>query len=227
MIRRAGGPEAVSGVDSVCIWRLTLTEAPEREWRRAFLEHATTVGMFHDAGLRVAEATVSLQLDRAHVRAAVDHLDRCIAEANAACGLTDDAPGAAPEADVVLVVDDQSAIVATIAEMLTMQGYSVIEVTDPREALRIARSRRVDVLLTDVVMPVMNGPELARRVLEASPAIKPVFMSAYAVEEALAWGTPFLSKPFSFATLTRAVRDAIDRPSPFRPASAMPSPRAR
>jgi hypothetical protein len=53
-------------------------------------------------------------------------------------------------------------------------------------------------------------------------------MSAYAVEEALAWGTPFLAKPFTFDSLTRTVRDALDQSSPTsRPAPAAPSPFAR
>jgi CheY-like chemotaxis protein len=229
MIRRLGDPIAVSGMDSVHVWHVTLSEPPSREWRHAFLERVDGVGMFVDAGLRVAEVTVSLQLDRSRLRAAVDLLDECMASANAACGMTEEAADEpAPEGEVILVVDDQSAIVDTISELLKLSGYTVVCATDPREALRIAKGQHVDLLLTDVVMPVLNGPELARRVLEAKPGMKTVFMSAYAVEEALAWGTPFLAKPFTFETLTRAVREALDHSSPFsRPAPAAPSPFAR
>jgi CheY-like chemotaxis protein len=235
MIRRVGDPVAVSGMDSLHLWHVTLSETPEREWRHAFLEHARAVGMFIDAGLRVADATVSLRLDRAHLRVGVEHLDQCIADANAACGLTEGDAGdaAARETEVVLVVDDQSAIVDTVTELLKLSGYTVLCATDPREALRIAMSQHVDLLLTDVVMPVLNGPELARLVLEAKPGIKTIFMSAYAVEEALAWGTPFLAKPFTFDSLTRTVREALDhaatgartpRASPFsRSAPAAPT----
>jgi CheY-like chemotaxis protein len=229
MIRRVGDPIAVSGMESVHLWHVTLSEAPSREWRHALLAEADGVGMFVDAALRVAEATVSLRLDRARLRAGVDLLDECIANANAACGMTEEAAAeAAPEGEVVLVVDDQSAIVDTVTELLRLSGYTVLCATDPREAFRIATSQHVDLLLTDVVMPVLNGPELARRVLEAKPGMKTVFMSAYAVEEALAWGTPFLAKPFTFDSLTRTVRDALDQSSPTsRPAPAAPSPFAR
>jgi CheY-like chemotaxis protein len=219
MIRRSGEPDEVGGIDSLRVWHVGLTEAPGREWRHAFLDRVGATGLLHDVGLRLAGATVSLQLERARLRAAMEQLDRCIAGANAACGLAeedDDSPAeAAPGSTVVLVVDDQSALVVTVAEMLALQGFSVLEATDPQEALRIVGSRHVDVLLTDVVMPVMNGPELARRVLAAHPGIKIVFMSAYAVEEVLAWGAPFLSKPFTYDVLAQAIRDAIDRTSPF------------
>ena len=231
MIRRVGDPEAVSGIDALCVWRVPLSEAPGRQWRHAFLEHARTLGIFHDAGLRLAEGTIFLQLDRGQLRSATEHLDGCIAEANAACGLAQDdtdsdvAPSGRP---VILVVDDQSAIVATVGGMLARQGYHVLKATDPRDALQIAESRRVDLLLTDVVMPVMNGPELARRVLETSPRTRTLFMSAYAVEEVLARATPLLSKPFSYDTLAAAIRDALERPSPFRrSAPAAPSPLSR
>jgi CheY-like chemotaxis protein len=218
MIRRVGEPEAVSGIDSRRVWLVILSGTPDRQWRHAFLERVWAVGLFDDAGLRLADAAVSFELASTHLRAAVDHLDRCIAGANAACGLTDDGAGEAPEAGVILVVDDESGIVGTIAEILARRGYAVLEATDPREALGIVRSRRVDLLLTDVVMPVMNGLELARRVREARPAVKIVFMSAYAIEEALAWGAPFLLKPFSYESLIRTVLDALDRSPSRRPA---------
>lgn len=229
MIQRVGDPIAMSGMDSVYLWHVTLSEPPGRDWRHAFLTEVDGMGMFVDAAVRVAEATVSLQLDRARLRAGVDLLDRCIANANAACGMTEDAAGEAPpEGEVVLVVDDQSAIVDTVTELLRLSGYTVLCATDPREALRIAKSQHVDLLLTDVVMPVLNGPELARRVLEAKPGMRAVFMSAYAVEEALAWGTPFLAKPFTIDSLTRTVRDALDQSPPLiHPAPAAPSPFAR
>jgi len=124
----------------------------------------------------------------------------------------------------ILVVDDEIQVLSFIMEILRMQGYGVEGTWDPDEALRLARGLPgpVDLLLTDLVMPVMTGPELAREIRRIHPAMKVLFMSAYTVEMAedyevrLAPGEPFLSKPFSIATLGRTVRAALnfERPSP-------------
>jgi len=131
----------------------------------------------------------------------------------------------------ILVVDDEIQVLSFIMEILRMQGYGVEGTWDPDEALRLARAHPgpVDLLLTDLVMPVMTGPELAKEIRRIHPAMKVLFMSAYTVEMAedyevkLAPGEPFLSKPFSIATLGRVVRAALnfERPSP---SAAPPAP---
>jgi CheY-like chemotaxis protein len=190
-------------------------------WREALLERAA-VATLAAAGLRVVEAAVFLQVDRPALPAAVAELDQCIAEANSAYGVRHEVAARRDGPELVLVVDDESALAATVGEVLRLHGFAVIESTDPRRALDAARVHAVDLLLTDVVLPVMTGPQLVRRVVAQSPRTRPLFMSAYPVEEALAWDTPFLRKPLRFDTLAQAVRDALDRP----PGRVPPAPLA-
>jgi len=125
-------------------------------------------------------------------------------------------------AAAILVVDDEVQVLSFIMELLRMQGYDVDGTWDPDEALRLARTHPVPLhlLLTDLVMPVMTGPELAREISRIHPAMKVLFMSAYSVEAAqdyevwLAPGEPFLSKPFSIATLAQTVRAALNYEPP-------------
>ena len=72
----------------------------------------------------------------------------------------------------ILVVDDEAEVRALIREVLTLSGYTVIDTGDPIEARRIAERQPIQLLLTDVVMPIMNGIELAQRVEAASPTTK-------------------------------------------------------
>ena len=118
----------------------------------------------------------------------------------------------------ILVVDDEVQVLSFIMELLRMQGYGVEGTWDPDEALRLARAHPgpFHLLLTDLVMPVMTGPELAKEISRTHPAMKVLFMSAYSVETAqedyevwLAPGEPFLNKPFSIATLGQTVRAAL------------------
>ena len=116
----------------------------------------------------------------------------------------------------ILVVDDEIQVLSFIMELLRMQGYGVEGTWDPDEALRLARAHPgpLHLLLTDLVMPVMTGSELAREISRIQAAKKVLFMSAYSEEAAqdyevwLAPGEPFLSKPFSIATLGQTVRAA-------------------
>ncbi|HJR03306.1 MAG TPA: response regulator, partial [Methylomirabilota bacterium] len=64
----------------------------------------------------------------------------------------------------ILVVDDEAEVRALVREVLTLHGYTVIDTGDPFEARRIAEAQPIHLLLTDVVMPIMNGLELAKRV---------------------------------------------------------------
>ena len=122
----------------------------------------------------------------------------------------------------ILVVDDEIQVLSFIMELLRLQGYGVEGTWDPDEALRLARAHPgpVHLLLTDLVMPGMTGPELAREISRIYPAMKVLFMSAYSVEAAqdyevwLAPGEPFLSKPFSIATLGQTVRAALSYEPP-------------
>ena len=104
--------------------------------------------------------------------------------------------------------------------MLTAKGYTVLETGDPQQAIRMATQQAVHLLITDVVMPLMKGTELARRVQEVSPWTKVLLMSAYKVADITASGLPFIPKPFTPEALVDRVKLILAPPTPF----ARPSP---
>lgn len=111
----------------------------------------------------------------------------------------------------VLVADDEAALRNTIVEILRSSGYNVLESQTAEDALEIARQNagKIDILLTDIVMPGLRGPELARRVQNIQPDVKVVFMSGYAgglPEADLPPNSAFLQKPFRFATLLEQLK---------------------
>jgi PAS domain S-box-containing protein len=103
----------------------------------------------------------------------------------------------------ILLVEDEIALLQLNRRMLTSLGYTVLAASTPREAVRLARESqdRIDLLLTDVVMPEMNGRELAAELHSFLPGLKQVFMSGYtanviAHHGVLDEGVWFLQKPF-------------------------------
>ena len=86
-----------------------------------------------------------------------------------------ESPAVPPQA-TILVVDDDDPVRACVSDALAREGYTVVDTADPLEARRIVTSRTVDLLLTDVVMPRMNGIELAERVEVTSSATKVLLM---------------------------------------------------
>ncbi len=127
--------------------------------------------------------------------------------------------------ETILVVDDEIQVLSFVTELLGAQGYAVVSTWDPDEAVRLARAQTgpIHLLLTDLVMPVMTGQELAAEIRVIHPDMKVLFMSAYSIETAedykvrLAPGEPFLAKPFSIAGLQRTVRAALDYGPPSPP----------
>ena len=117
----------------------------------------------------------------------------------------------------ILIVDDHSALRHAVVEILRITGYKVLEAESSTEALEMARqhSGKIDVLLTDIVMPGMRGQELARRVATVHPEVQVVYMSGYAEgfpEAQLPANSVFLQKPFRFATLLEQLRLIRRRP---------------
>lgn len=125
----------------------------------------------------------------------------------------------------ILVVDDEAEVRALIREVLTLEGYTVIDTGDPVEARRIAERQPIQLLLTDVVMPIMNGIELAQRVEAASPSTKVLLMSGYSTAAVKGSGRPLLSKPFRTGDLLAAIRQMLDSRSAFRRPAPPTSPR--
>lgn len=129
--------------------------------------------------------------------------------------------------EIVLVVDDETDIRTVVRSMLTAKGYTVLETGDPQQAIRMATQQAVHLLITDVVMPLMKGTELARRVQEVSPWTKVLLMSAFKVAEITASGLPFIPKPFTPEALVDRVRQILAPPTPFaRPSPPNPTPNA-
>lgn len=125
--------------------------------------------------------------------------------------------------ETILIVDDEPEVLAVASELLQARGYTTLETGDPLEALRIARTETIliHLLLTDVVMPLMNGRELSEQIRAIRPAIKILFMSAYSTETVedygirIAPGQPFVVKPFTMGDLAEKVRSVLDYRSPF------------
>ena len=115
--------------------------------------------------------------------------------------------------ETILVVDDQPATLKVAQILLESFGYTVIAAESAQEALILFRANqdRIRLLLTDVVMPDITGPQLAERLTRISPALRVIYMSGYTNEELRQQGVAFLSKPFNPASLAKTVRETLDR----------------
>ncbi len=132
---------------------------------------------------------------------------------------------ATPEAiprgnETILVAEDEPGVRELACDFLQSHGYNVLQARDPAHALKLAEDNpaRVQLLLSDVVMPGMRGTELAARVTQLNPAIRVLFVSGYTDNSIVQQGfiepgTNFLSKPFSREALLRKVRQVLDLPA--------------
>jgi len=134
----------------------------------------------------------------------------------ARAGSTAPAPAAVGQ-ETILVVEDEPAILEVVRSMLTAKGYAVVGAVSPEKGLEAARAHagRIHLLITDVVMPGMNGKELARQLLALYPELKCIYMSGYtanviAHRGVLDEGVHFIQKPFSVADFAAKVRAVLD-----------------
>lgn len=114
--------------------------------------------------------------------------------------------------DVVLVVEDEPAVRSFCCAVLRRFGYRVLEAGSPSEALEtlLQRPEPVDLVLTDITMPGMDGKEMVRRIdREQRPDLRVLYMSGYSQNAEP--GLDLLEKPFTSADLLRRVREALDR----------------
>ena len=114
--------------------------------------------------------------------------------------------------ETILLVEDESSILKLATRMLENHGYTVLAASTPGEAMHLAKNHQgqIHILMTDVIMPEMNGRELAKNLLSLYPHLKCLFMSGYtddiiASHNVLAPGTCFLQKPFSIKKLSAAL----------------------
>jgi nitrogen-specific signal transduction histidine kinase len=122
--------------------------------------------------------------------------------------------------ETILLVEDEDGVRALVKQVLSRQGYTVIETRHGREALQECErhSGPIPLLLTDVVLPQMSGRELAERLKALRPDIKVLYMSGYTDDAILRHGvidqeTAFLQKPFTTSVLARKVREVLDQPA--------------
>ena len=130
----------------------------------------------------------------------------------------DSHPSTASRAETILLVEDEPAVRRLVSQMLQLTGYTVLEAANGPEALGLMDDvgHSVDLLLTDVVMPAMNGGTLAQRLSRRHPKMRVLFTSGYmddtVVQEVVAMGAQFLPKPFTPDALTQKVREVLDDP---------------
>jgi CheY-like chemotaxis protein len=120
--------------------------------------------------------------------------------------------------ETVLLVEDEPTLLGLVRMMLEKLGYRVLTAGTPGEALRRAEENagEIHLLVTDVVMPEMNGRDLAQRLVAVHPNLKCLFMSGYAAgaiapHGVLEGGVPFIQKPFSMKALAAKLRQALEQ----------------
>ncbi len=118
--------------------------------------------------------------------------------------------------ETVLLVEDEAAVRRLARRVLEKAGYRIVEAGTPAAALHAMADVRiaVDLLLTDVVMPGMNGRQLAERLRQGRPDLKVLFMSGYTEDQVMRYGigsgeVPFLGKPYTPAQLLESVRQTL------------------
>jgi len=128
---------------------------------------------------------------------------------------------------IILVVDDQEGVRGLLRRELTDRGHTVLEAADGAEALHLVRRRNgaVDLILSDVVMPQMNGTELATHIGVEFPDVPVILMSAFTPAGVARVGVgdslvPVLQKPFEPTQLAELVQLALEHPVPHRGGSA-------
>jgi PAS domain S-box-containing protein len=150
-----------------------------------------------------AGTSVILYLPRHHGDAAMERIASNAAEEYAATGET------------VLVVEDEPVVRGVVIEMLHDQGYRVLEATDGPSGLRMLRlNERIDLLVTDVGLPGMNGRQLADQARETRPDLKILFITGYAENVAIADGflqpgMEMITKPFDLDNLSQRIRAMV------------------
>jgi two-component system cell cycle sensor histidine kinase/response regulator CckA len=122
--------------------------------------------------------------------------------------------------ETILVAEDEDGVRSLTREVLEKYGYRVLEAANGEEALSVSDQHAgpVDLLLSDVVMPRMGGPELAQALLQRRPAVKVLYMSGYTDHPMVRRGVvdagvAFLQKPFTPTLLVSRIRELLETPA--------------
>ena len=215
MPTRVGDPQPIGARDRLTgRWVVPLSEDPSPAWRRQFLQAAHASGLFSGDQMTVASAALVFEIERSAFALACEKIDEWIVQANGETDVSSvkpagESPG--PDAPTILVVDDEPDIGPMTRDILAPAGYVVVTTSDPLEAIRLARQRRgaIDLLLVDVVMPGMDGRDLAGRIRFLRPNMKVILMSGYEVSGLADSGWPFIEKPFSIKALAQKVAETL------------------
>jgi len=132
-----------------------------------------------------------------------------------------EAPGILRGNETILLIEDDHQVRVVAGSILRSCGYQVIEARSATDALLLSERHAgpIELLLTDVIMPELSGPELAKRLARARPEMRVLFMSGYtdgsiASHGVVDDGTPFLAKPITVSSLAAKVREVLDAPAP-------------
>ena len=122
-----------------------------------------------------------------------------------------------PGQGTILLVEDEATVRSLTKKVLDKAGYTVIEAESGTVALAAAEAHEgeIDLLLTDVIMPHLNGKELHLRMIESRPSLRVLFMSGYTEDVisnqgVIEAGLPFIQKPFTIETICRKVAEVLE-----------------
>ncbi|GEM_PF-1234732 len=141
--------------------------------------------------------------------------EKTVSESVTEASISDEA-GPLPSSITILLVEDELAVLKLTKILLQKTGYTVLEANHPQKALTIVQEHKGDIhlLLTDIMMPEINGLELSEIIDKKRPGIKKLFMSAYTAaiidkHGILRKNTHFMEKPFTREVLESKVREAL------------------
>ncbi|MFC5760574.1 response regulator [Rhizobium sp. GCM10022189] len=195
---------------------------------RAFDPFYTTKGSGKGTGLGLSQVYGYVKQSRGHIKI-YSEIDRgttvkIYLPRHVGSGVARPAPSTKPipqgsVEDTILVVEDDRNVREMTAESLRELGYSVLQAADGPEALNLLENERVDLIFTDIVMPQMNGRQLADAVTEKWPDIRILYTTGYARNAivhngVLDHGVSLLAKPFSLEQLAHKVREALNGKPP-------------
>jgi two-component system cell cycle sensor histidine kinase/response regulator CckA len=209
--------------------RLTITDTgtgmDEATRSRVFEPFFTTKGLGHGTGLGLSSVHGVIKQAGGHIcvtsEPGLGTSFEIILPCHAAPApelATNDAPVWTPGTGTVLVVEDQARVRHSLQRILEDAGYQVLAAEDGEQALELARKRegRIDLVISDVIMPGLSGVELGRRLLALYPQVALLLVSGYAGSEITRLGelgenVHFLQKPFDAVSLTSAAHNALQR----------------